>query len=67
MPVDLTALSAEEKEKRIKAVKKKLKAVDEVKSKRDSGTKLDAGQVSESSLFVFSILKGSAVQCSVVS
>ena len=54
MPVDLTALSAEEKEKRIKAVKKKLKAVDEVKSKRDSGTKLDAGQVS-------------AVQCSVVS
>ena len=67
MPVDLTALSAEEKEKRIKAVKKKLKAVDEVKSKRDSGTKLDAGQVSESSLFVFSILKDSVVQCSAVS
>ena len=48
MPLDLTSLSAEEKEKRIKAVKKKLKAVDEVKGKRDSGVKLDAGQVGES-------------------
>ena len=34
-----------EKEKRAKAVRKKLKAVEEVKDKQKAGTKLDAGQV----------------------
>lgn len=43
--VDISALTGEEKEKRAKAVKKKLKAVEEVKDKQRGGLKLDAGQV----------------------
>ena len=43
--VDISSLTGEEKEKRAKAVRKKLKAVEEVKDKQKAGTKLDAGQV----------------------
>lgn len=43
--VDISSMTAEEKEKRAKAIRKKLKAVEEVKDKQRSGTKLDAGQV----------------------
>ena len=42
---DIAELSLEEREKRIKAVKKKLKSIDEVKEKKAAGGKLDAGQV----------------------
>ena len=49
-PVDLSLLSAEEREKRAKAIRKKLKAVEEVKEKQLAGQKLDAGQVSETLL-----------------
>ena len=49
-PVDLSLLSAEEREKRAKAIRKKLKAVEEVKEKQSAGQKLDAGQVSKTLL-----------------
>ena len=46
-PVDFSLLSVEEREKRAKAIRKKLKAVEEVKEKQSSGQKLDAGQVGQ--------------------
>ena len=42
----MSLLSVEEREKRAKAIRKKLKAVEEVKEKQSAGQKLDAGQVS---------------------
>jgi hypothetical protein len=46
--VDISSLTGEEKEKRAKALRKKLKAVEEVKDKQKAGTKLDAGQARNS-------------------
>ena len=42
---EVSSLSGEEKEKKAKAIRKKLKSIEEVKDKRTAGTVLDAGQV----------------------